>query len=204
MGFTILHVNIRNFRKNKYSFNITTNDYNPDIILLNETGQVDSSFLKIRGYKGFGTKNNINDGMAIFYKYNLSIEHVTFTDEDLIAIKIITNMGPILIATSYCPPRIKSLPIIAINKLFNQPLPILFIGDLNAKHYILNNTNSSHPNIKGKQLCNIVNHYDLQVLGPSFNTYITAHNKGKPDIILSNKKFTILFKVMTLVRTIFR
>ena len=136
MGIKVLQVNIRNFKKLKYSFNLTINEIQPHVILLNETGIADSSQLKIRGYKGFGVNNSEHHGMAIFYKINLHIEHVTFTDDNLIAIKIVTNTGKIIIATSYSPPRTKSLPIISINKLFNQPYPILFIGDLNAHHNI--------------------------------------------------------------------
>ena len=189
MGIRVLQVNIRNFRKLKYTFKLIISEHKPDIILLNETGKVDAFQLKIHGYKGFGSNNTDNHGMAIFYKYNMQIEHVTFTDDDLLAIKLITNFGKIIIATAYSPPRIKSLPIIPLNKLFNQSLPILFIGDLNAHSPSFQN--SKIADFKGKQLLNIVNNYDLNILGPFFHTFVTARNKGQPDIIISNNSFSL-------------
>ena len=177
MGFTIYQVNIQNFIKNKYALAIDVSHYNADIIFLNETGTVKEKQLKLAGYKSMGIKNIANDGMAIFIKYHFQIEYLHFPNNDLLAVKIFTNLGPIILATAYAPPRHYSLPDISLAKLFSHNCPVLFIGDLNARHYILNNLPpGAYPNSKGNQIHNTINRYNLKILGPNFHTFITARH----------------------------
>ena len=70
--------------------------------------------LKIKGYKGFGINNQTADGVAIFHKYDLTIEHIAIPHNDILAIKVITNTGPVIISTAYSPPRSKALPIVSL------------------------------------------------------------------------------------------
>ena len=192
MGFTVYQVNIRNFKKNKYLLSADISQYNPDIILLNEVGKMDSLQLKLRGYKGSGINLEECDGVAIFTRYQLAVEHLFFVHNDIMAIKLTTNMGHIIIATSYSPPRRHAIPTVSLNRLFSFQCPVLFIGDLNAHHYHFHNSlGKSASDIKGKQTVNLINQFKLNFLGPDFPTYISSNRKGKPDIILANPQFSI-------------
>ena len=137
MGITVLQINIKSFLVNKYLLNVEINNHQPDIVLLNETSKVYGK-ISIRGYKTIALNNELYDGIAILYKTQLNVEHLYFHNKDLLAIKLFTNFGPIIIATTYAPPRRFTIPIISLNRLFSIQLPILFIADINAKHNILN------------------------------------------------------------------
>ena len=111
MGFKILQINIQNFKKNKYPLSIEISHENPDIILLNETGSVSQHHLKLPGFKTVSTHLDNYDGIAIMSKLDLPVEHLYFDNEDLLAIKIHSSFGPIIIATTYSPPRRFSIPL---------------------------------------------------------------------------------------------
>ena len=153
MGITVYQLNIRNFRKNKYNLYVDIAKYQPEIILLNETGVVEECQLKIQNYTAHGKTTENNHGIVVFVKNDLKFEYMYFSLEDLFSIKLYTNMGTVIIATSYSPPRNYSLPQISLNKLFDHKCPVLFIGDLNCRHHILNNMKySKYPNPKGTVL----------------------------------------------------
>ena len=84
MGITVIQINIRNFNKNKYPLSVEISNYQPEIILINETGEVKPENLKLRGYRSLGINNRAFDGIAIFIKYNLSFENVIFKMNDLV------------------------------------------------------------------------------------------------------------------------
>ena len=151
MGFTVVQINIKNFYKNKYILTLEISRTKPDIILMNETGRVYNNNLKLPGYKTTAINTVEYDGIAILSKNELEIEHVFFENNDLLAIRIKSNFGPVIIATTYSPPRRYTLPIVSLNKLFSYEIPILLIADLNAKHPSLNiaPNNSKMYNPKG-------------------------------------------------------
>ena len=189
MGINILQVNIRNFNRNKYLLRMEIAKQNPDIILINETGSIEMEKIKIPGFNAFGENNNENDGVIIYVKKGLQYEHIYLTEDSIIAIKIKTCMGPIIVATAYSPPRKFSLPTLSLCKLFSFELPTLVIADLNAHHPVLNN--AKHPDPKGKQLNNIMNKYNVQFLGPNFPTFYQNLRKGTPDVVIANSKFSL-------------
>ena len=193
MGITVLQINIRNWDKNKYLLQVELPNTNPDIILVNETGKTKNNNVKLTGYRSIFKSLDINSGVAILIKYDFQFYEIPVVDNNTIAIKLMTNMGPILISTSYVPPRVKTLPIIAYNKLLNYNLPLILIGDLNAHHAFLHNTSSSNPygDLKGKQLFNLSNCRNLKFIGPFFDTYIQNNRRGKPDVVLINKKMNL-------------
>ena len=192
MGITVVQLNIRNFNRNRYPFSVELSYYQPDVILINETGDVKKENLKLRGYRSIGLNNNVYDGIAIFIKYELDFEHVIFKMNDMLGVKIMTTMGPILIATTYSPPRNLSLPLVSLNKLFAYKIPVLFMADINSHHNILNNIPSTRsPDIKGKQIYNIIQKYNLSILGPNFDSFISKNARGRPDVVLSNGAFSL-------------
>ena len=197
MGLTVLQLNIRNFKKNIYTLNVDLAECQPDVILLNELGVTSTSVLKIRGYQGNYINNDKYYGIAIFTKVGLHTEYVYFKLGDILAVKILTTMGQIIIATAYSPPKNHSIPTISFNYLFSLKLPILFVGDLNGHAPILNNSRNQYSDFKGKQIDTLINKFNLAVLGPDFNTFFSSRSKGKPDIILCNNQFSIFNHIIS-------
>ena len=105
MGITIYHINIRNWNKNKYPLSVDITNYNPEVILLNETGAASIQQLKLQGYNCTTTNNTAHHGATIFIKENIIYEVIPTYEEGTIAVKILTNFGYIIISTIYCPPR---------------------------------------------------------------------------------------------------
>ena len=117
--------------------------------------------------------------------------------EDCLAIKLLTSMGPLLISTTYCPPKNYSIPIVSLNHLFSHQIPIIFIGDTNSHHPLFGNTRGNQSDSKGKQIFHLINNFNLSVLGPDFFTFMTQNTKGKPDLILCNRFFTLFNHIVT-------
>ena len=192
MGITVYQINIRNWRKNKYPLSVDISNYNPEIILINETGQANPSQITLQGYESISANNTPYDGVAILIKNNINYQPIHLLEDSILAIKILTSFGHIVIATAYSPPRYPSIPSISINKIFSLNLPTLLIADLNAHHPLFDNTTRSkpQPDSKGKQIYNIMQYRNLSFLGPFFNTFLSNNNiQGKPDIILANQSF---------------
>ena len=130
-------------------------------------------------------------GVAIFIKHHINSHFIDFSiNNNVLALKIYTSLGPLIIATSYSPPRFNSIPTIEINKLLNFNLPFLIISDFNARHLHFDNTNKS-PNNKGKQLHSLIHSRQLSFLGPDFLTYRQGNKAGKTDLIICNNLFHI-------------
>lgn len=192
MGIKIFHINIRSFKNNKYALMIELSNFSPDVVLLNETGNKPNFHIKLQGYNCIEKSSGLFSGVAILIKNTLSYEFVFTSDSNVLAIKLNTHLGPILISTAYSPPRDISIPTPSLSKIFSYQIPTIFIGDLNGHHPLFDNTSLfSSGDSKGKQIFNLINQFSLRYIGPDFKTYVTKKNRGKPDIILINKLFDI-------------
>lgn len=182
----IVQHNILNWRTNKDSVMYNFSQINPDIILINSHGLKDSESLKIPGYKTYkvNSSGEINDGSAIAIKQHL--HHKLFDDflTDFIAVQIETSLGPIIIATTYLPPRRPYLPFPDMHTLLSNTTPTYIIGDFNATHRCFGNNSS---NTVGKSLAALIDQGHLQHLGPHFPTFIRQNTATSPDKIFSNK-----------------
>ena len=98
---------------------------NPDIIIINSHGLKYEETLRIRGYNiiKINTTEEINDRSAICIKTNM--HYKTYDDfiTDVIAIEIETQTGPIIIGTTYLPPRRPYLPFPDIHQLLSNNIP---------------------------------------------------------------------------------
>ena len=164
MALTIFQVNICSWKNNNYILKCSLPQTNPDIILLNEISITEHCKINIRGYRGIHKCTEQKSGVAIFVKYNLQAKFIEFNSEDILAVKITTNLGQLLVATVYTPPRRDYIPTIQINKILDFKLPTVIIGDFNANHMMFDN--STHSNNKGKQLFTLINSKNLRYLGP--------------------------------------
>ena len=86
---------------------------NPDLILIKSHGLKTNEELKILGFKTYKVNysQDNSDGSAIAIKYD--IEHKLYDDfdTDFLAVEIQINLGPIILATTYLPPRRPFLPL---------------------------------------------------------------------------------------------
>lgn len=159
----------------------------PDIILINAHGLRNSERLKIFQYNIYqrNASNELHAGVAIAVKIGIKHQIIDDLEEDYLALKIETSLGPIIIATGYQPPRNPQLPMHTILRLFRQQLPVLFAGDLNARHHILNHGNN---NPAGEVIDHMIRQGSTVHIGPLFKTFITPRACGNPDIVLSNDR----------------
>lgn len=194
MGLTVLQLNIRHWINNQYIFRVELNKYNPDIILLNETSLDLNCKINLPGFNSICKSFGPNTGTAILVNNSLSFESIPLNDPFSLAVKLFTDIGPIIICTSYVPPRIKLLPFTTISKVLNLHLPVLIMSDFNAHHPSLF---GSTTNLQGRLLVNLLNSRNLIHLGPSFDTYRSGSRKGRPDIILTNQEFSLFHSMIT-------
>ena len=104
-------------------------------------------------------------------------------DTDFLAIEIETSLGPIIIATTYLPPR-PFLPYTDMHKLLSNSIPTYILGDFNGRHTTFGNRDN---NTVGKSLINLINQGKMINLGPNFPTFFTHNSTSSPDKVFSNK-----------------
>lgn len=188
-SFTIIQHNVLAWTYNRrYELYNTYRDFDPDIILINAHGMKDDQRIKLFNYSIYqkNFQNEHHAGVAIAIKR--TIQHVIIDDleEDYLAVKISTSLGPLIIATGYQPPRLPHIPNNNMLRLFRNQHPVIFAGDLNARHQILNHGNN---NPAGEIINQQIRRGNSLHVGPHFKTYITPGSSGSPDIVLINNKF---------------
>ena len=160
--------------------------YDPDIILLNATGIKDEVPIKIFNYNVHQKNKEGEDhaGVAVAIKKGIAYNIIDDFQEDVLAIKVETNKGPVIVATCYDPPRRAYFPTEDISRLHRKTIPVYFLGDLNVRHRFLGHRDN---NLAGS----IVNEWisrDLAIhMGPDFNTRVGVAGISRPDIILRNR-----------------
>ena len=185
-SFTIVQHNVLNWNTNKQSLLTNYLQTKPDIILINSHGLKNTEPLKIPGYKchKVNSTETIYDGSAIAIKHDLQHKLIDTFDTDFLAVEVNTSLGPVIVATTYLPPRRPFLPFTDIYKLINYNIPTYILGDFNCTHtYFGNNTN----NTVGRSLAQLINEGKLIHLGPNFPTYIRERSATNPDKIFCNK-----------------
>ena len=158
----------------------------PDIILLNEVGKRDEKRFKIFGYNTHmrNIENENFAGIAIAIKKNIKYKIIDEYNYDLLAIQVETRRGPILIGTTYIPPRRDDFPIQEITNLLRKNIPVYIVGDLNASS---RNLGHSTTNNNGRIIDNLIRRNIVTHMGPEFKTVINNRGSGTPDIILGNR-----------------
>ena len=132
-------------------------------------------------------------GACILIRSGLTFYPVPLTNANILAIKLITTLGTIIIATSYIAYRDPIIPTKEIIQLLSHNLPTLIMGDFNAHHPMFGNSPTNRPNgdPKGKTMASLAIKKNMKFIEPHFYTFITHHNKGKPDIALTNHHFNL-------------
>lgn len=166
----------------------------PDIILINAHGKKNEETIKLFNYNVYqrNTRNENNAGVAIAIKRNIDHQIIDDMEEDFLALKIMTSLGPLIIATGYLPPRHPIIPINNFLRLFRNQHPVLLAGDLNARHQALDHGNN---NTTGDLIYHFIRGGNVTHVGPFFKTYITPRASGTPDIALVNNKFNFNLQI---------
>ena len=182
----IIQHNVLNWRTNKQSLITNYLEVKPEIILLNSHGLKSNESLKIPGYTCYkvNSEESLSDGSAIAVKHKLKHKLIDDFETDFLAIEIHTTQGPLVIATTYLPPRRPYLPFPDVYRLINNNTPTLILGDFNCSHTQFGNRTN---NTVGKSIINLINQGKLIHLGPQFPTFIRQESATNPDKIFSNK-----------------
>ena len=106
-------------------------------------------------------------------------------ETDMVGATIETPQGNMHIITTYIPPRDLYLHYFDFYKILKSTDPVYIIGDLNARHLILEHNNK---NIRGELLATLINKGHAQHIGPHFPTFLTLRSSASPDIILSSHR----------------
>ena len=160
---------------------------NADVVLLNSTGVLDPDRIKIFGYN-IHSKNKYQErqsGIAIAVRKNIIHQLLDDFIEDVLAIKVSTRRGDIIIGTTYLPPRRPMLPEADILKLLQKTIPVYILADFNGAHRALGHT---YVNETGRRIQDLIDRNIARFLGPDFTTFISARSTGKPDILLANRQ----------------
>ena len=182
MFLKVIQLNCRSFQPNKHFIYHLIDDEDPDIILLNDLGQTHTP-VKYFGYTTRQTPTAPHDGVAILARSTLRLQMLTsWTHQHFLAVKIFTDLGPIIFATTYARPN-ADFPYTDFNKLFDFNYPTYILADLNASHHDFNHTVI---NAHGRTLSRITRQKNLRFLGPDFYTFFQNNKKGRPDLILAN------------------
>ena len=128
--------------------------------------------------------NELHAGISIAVKKNIKHQILDDTIDDVLAVKLETSRGPIILCTLYIPPRHNILPMQDLMKFIRKTIPVYIIGDMNARHPVLGYSNS---NAVGNGIRNLMQRNLIYHLGPEFDTWFRPPRKGRPDIVLGNR-----------------
>ena len=168
----------------------------PNIILLNSTGIPDEDRIRIFMYNVYQKNKDSeeNDGVAIAIKRNINHQLIDDFASNLSAVKIDTSKGPLIVATTYNPPRKEhKFPTEDINKIMRKNIQVIMIADLNARERF---NGYQRGNNSGKIIKNLLDRDIVHHLGPDFNTMFNRDTQNaKPDIILTNRRFIMNIEI---------
>lgn len=166
---------------------LTENDV--DICLLNETWLQEGNHFRLPGYM-FISQNCKNKkqkgGSAICIKNSLRYKVVNTPYYDYmqsVAIIIYTDVSPLSILCTYCPPEGSRFKACKLKQIINNlPKPLLLSGDLNAHHLAFG---CDRTKSRGTAVYNLIEEYDLCILNTGSPTTVGSPKKKQSAIDIS-------------------
>ena len=158
----------------------------PDILLLNSHGET-TRRIKLFPYKVYQCnkrRRRLGGGVAIAIKSNIPHTIIDDFDSDLLAIRVTTAHGDIIIATCYRPPSQGYLPTRDLHRLAALNQPVYLLGDFNANHRLFGYRRA---NRVGSELARLIACGEWTHLGPPFKTFYGYRSATTPDIVLCNR-----------------
>lgn len=186
MFLDIVQHNVLHWHTHRHAYSNIYRRLDADIILLNSTGRKNDDTIKIPGYivRQNNYTNEAQNGIAICVKRTIKHRAMTHLSDKFLMIEVDTGVEKICIGTAYFPPRYGEVCVDDFRKIANMHQPTYFMGDLNAKHPVLDHRDS---NLIGTFLSHMTATGQLTHLGPDFCTFVNHMGSGKPDIVLSNR-----------------
>ena len=186
-ALTIIQHNCNTWQNKQFELANVYKNLNPDIILINDTGKLEGTRIRIPSFD-VHTRNTNDDGIhggtAIAIRNNIKYQLHDDFETDLLAVTVETRQGPLTIATDYIPPRVGYINFIDYNHLLNRRYPVYLFGDLNARHSILGHSNN---NTVGNNLSQLISNNRARHIGPNFPTLLRGTGCTTPDIVLCNR-----------------
>uniref|UniRef100_A0A0P4W031 Endonuclease/exonuclease/phosphatase domain-containing protein n=1 Tax=Scylla olivacea TaxID=85551 RepID=A0A0P4W031_SCYOL len=184
----IIQHNVLHWTTRKYDLCNTYRQFDPDVILINGHGLPDENRLRIPGFRvhQMNSSGEQNDGVAIAVRCSLTHRIQDDFLSDTLAVDIETFDGTLTIATTYLPPRRQYIPHPDFMRLIRRQTPMLFAGDLNARHQTLGYGTT---NQVGRDLTDYFRRQTARHIGPNFPTYYGPLSSTSPDIVFSNQTF---------------
>ena len=162
--------------------------------MLNSTGIPDTERINMYGYNVYqrNVMGENNAGIAICVRRNIQHRIVDDFVGDMLGTRVETSRGPVTINTVYLPPRRNGIPLAEIRREFQRNQAVYLFGDLNARHNALgyNSTNNT-----GQEIVNLMRNDICSFLGPDFNTLVSRHIRGHPDILLGNRNAVFYYRM---------
>ncbi|CAL4099528.1 unnamed protein product, partial [Meganyctiphanes norvegica] len=186
----IKYLNVQHWTNDKHAAltaHLTIN--NPDILFTFTSRTKEQGPIKIPFYNTFSTNktNEQHAGCGIAIRKGIIFELLNNFHHDTIGAKINTQQGPIILMTSYAPPRQQFLPNQDLEYMMHHQTPVLFAGDLNARHSTFGYPRGA--NAKGRSLHRHIMSNRINYIGPTFPTFYTRNSETKPDCVLTNQHF---------------
>ena len=187
----VKYLNVAHWNTNKHTSLVAhLTQGSPDVIIFTSTSRTrEQGPIKIPFYNTFTTNktNTLHAGSGIAIKMGIQFELLNQFHHDTIGAKINSESGPLIVMTSYAPPRQNHLPNQDLEFMMRHELPAIFAGDLNCRHrHFGYNTG---PNAKGRSMYSHIFNNRIQHLGPIFPTFYTRFAETRPDIVLANNNF---------------
>ena len=135
-GLKIMEINTNGWTTKRILYGNVFREIDADIILISEHGiDTRNTEMKIWNYDVLITNFSQDryDGAAIAIKKGIKYKQIRNLEESYLAIEVELDLGKLVIATGYQPPRRDVLPIHTLTGLFGRRAPTILMGDLNAR-----------------------------------------------------------------------
>ncbi|GLV46068.1 hypothetical protein CBL_05154 [Carabus blaptoides fortunei] len=176
--------NANGINRQKQELTEFINQYNLDVIFINETHLKAGDRLKLANFTVYrhDRQHGPGGGTAIIVKrqlthYETHVQQLTNLEATSIEIQT-PNTRPLRLISVYNPPD-KDILSSDLDHILDGTTPTIVAGDLNAKH---RNWNCRVGNKRGRALNQYVNNHNLQVIAPPEYTHYT-YNGNLPGIL---------------------
>lgn len=179
MDLKIIQWNLNGLINNYHELQLIFNEFNPDIISIQETHIPvnQNNIIFPKQYNGYfhnlAENTSTKQGIGILVKKNIP-HSLIYTNSDISTIAIQTNIGiKLSVACTYIPPQQNFSERSLKTIINNLTYPFLITGDFNSRSPIWGSVNSNH---RGAVIENLILNEDLIVLNNGSPTHFSTHN----------------------------